>query len=191
MIYYISDLHFGHRNVIEMDDRPFESIEEMDAALIRRWNERVTDEDDVYIVGDFAYHNGYTATWYLRQLKGRKHLIVGNHDRHTLQDAKAMECFASVEKMVRILDNDRVVSLCHFPVAEWNGKRYGGYHVHGHLHNRRDEVYEFMSRFRTALNAGCMMNGYRPVTLDELIENNRLFRKEEKNEVLCEENPGQ
>ena len=65
----------------------------MDEALIRLWNERVTDEVDVYIVGDIAYRNGNTASWYLRQLKGRKHLIIGNHDRLTIQDAKAMEYF--------------------------------------------------------------------------------------------------
>ena len=182
MIYYISDLHFGHRNVSGMDGRPVETIEEMDETLIRRWNERVTDEDDVYIVGDFAYRNGNTASWYLRQLKGRKHLVIGNHDRLTIQDAKALEYFASVEKMNRVIDNDRKVSLCHFPVAEWNGKRHGGYHVHGHLHNRRDDVFEFMSRFDKALNAGCMLNGYRPVTLDELIENNLRFRETRSSE---------
>ena len=182
MIYYISDLHFGHRNVIGMDGRPFETIEEMDETLIRLWNERVTDEDDVYIVGDFAYRNGNTASWYLRRLKGRKHLVIGNHDRLTIQDPKAMAYFSSVEKMNRVIDNERKVSLCHFPVAEWNGKRYGGYHVHGHLHNRRDDVYAFMSRFDKALNAGCMLNGYRPVTLDELIENNQCFREERSSE---------
>ncbi|MBR4040451.1 MAG: metallophosphoesterase [Clostridia bacterium] len=179
MIYYISDLHFGHRNVLEMDHRPFADIDEMDAALIRLWNERVTDTDDVYIVGDFAYRNGYTASWYLRRLNGRKHLIIGNHDFMTIQDEKALARFASVEKMARIMDQDRQVSLCHFPVAEWNGKRRGGYHVFGHLHGRRDEVYQFMSRYDHALNAGCMLNGYRPVTLDELMENNRLFRQTE------------
>lgn len=178
MIYYISDLHFGHRNVIGMGGRPFETIEEMDETLIRLWNERVTDEDDAYIVGDFAYRNGNTSSWYLRRLKGRKHLVIGNHDRHTIQDTKAMECFASVDKMMCIVDNDRVVSLSHFPVAEWNGKLRGGYHVYGHLHCRRDDVYEFMSRFGKALNAGCMINGYRPGTLDELIENNMRFRQE-------------
>ena len=182
MIYYISDLHFGHRNVIGMDGRPFETVEQMDETLIRLWNERVTDEDDVYIIGDFAYRNGNTASWYLRQLKGRKRLVIGNHDRLMIQDAKAMEYFISVEKMIRVVDNDRVVSLCHFPVAEWNGKRHGGYHVHGHLHNRRDEVYEFMSRFEKALNAGYMLNGYHPVTLDELIENNLHFREARSSE---------
>lgn len=178
MIYYTSDLHFGHRNVIGMDGRPFETIEEMDETLIRLWNERVTDADDVYIVGDFAYRNGNTASWYLRRLKGRKHLIIGNHDRLTIQDEQAMEHFVSVEMMMRIADNDRAVCLCHFPIAEWNGKRHGGYHVHGHIHIRRDDVYDFMSRCDKALNAGCMINGYRPATLDELMENNMLFRRE-------------
>ena len=178
MIYYISDIHFGHRNVIGMDNRPFETIEEMDEILIHRWNERVIDEDDVYIVGDFAYRNGRTADWYLKRLKGRKHLIIGNHDLATLRNAKAMELFASVEKMNMVIDNGRMVSLCHYPVAEWNGKRHGGFHVHGHIHCRRDDVYTFMSRFDCALNAGCMINDYRPATLDELIENNLRFRNE-------------
>ena len=178
MIYYISDLHFGHQRVIEMDGRPFETIEQMDETIMERWNERVTEEDDVYIVGDFAYHNAYTASWYLRRLRGRKHLIIGNHDYNTVQDEKALECFASVEKMLRITDNGRTVCLCHYPIAEWNGKRHGGYHVYGHLHVRRDEVYAFMSRFDRALNAGCMLSGYRPATLEELIENNLRFRQE-------------
>lgn len=117
MIYYISDLHFGYQDVIEMDGRPFETIEEMDAALIRLWNEWVTEVDDVYIVGDFAYRNAYAATWYLQQLKGRKHLIIGNHDRYTIRGTKAMECFASVEKMNWVMDNGRTVSLCHFPAC--------------------------------------------------------------------------
>lgn len=62
MIYYISDLHFGYRNVIGMDNRPFETIEEMDETLSRLWNETVTDEDDVYIVGDFAYRKKRSGT---------------------------------------------------------------------------------------------------------------------------------
>lgn len=188
MIYYTSDLHFGHRNVITMDRRPFADIDEMDERLIRLWNERVAETDEIYIIGDFAYRNGCATSCYLRRLKGRKHLIIGNHDRHTVQDEKAMEYFLSVEKMARIMDQGRVVSLCHFPIAEWNGKRHGGYHVFGHLHCRRDEVQQFMSRFDRALNAGCMINGYRPCTLDELIENNRRFRQAAWPVPCCEGN---
>lgn len=159
MIYYTSDLYFGHQKVIQMDSRPFASIESMDETIILLWNDRVTENDDVYIVGDFAYRNSCPATWYLRQLQRKKHLIIGNYDWHTLQDPSIFQYFVSVDKMLQIEDMNRMISLCHFPVAEWNGKRYGGYHVFGHLHCRRDEVYQFMSRYDRAVNAGCMING--------------------------------
>lgn len=54
---YIGDLHFGHENVIRFDDRPFANVREMDSAMIRLWNQRVAKEDDVYILGDFAFRN--------------------------------------------------------------------------------------------------------------------------------------
>lgn len=177
MIYYTADLHLGHSRVIEMDNRPFADVDEMDEALICLWNERITAADDVYIVGDFAYRNSRTAAWYLRRLKGRKHLVIGNHDRVTLRDQQAMECFASADKMMLIPDNKRSVSLCHFPLAEWNGMYRGSYHVFAHVHGIWNDAHQFMSRNDHALNAGCMLNGYRPVTLDELIENNLRFRQ--------------
>ena len=52
---YISDLHFGHRNVIGFDHRPFSDVEEMDRVLISLWNSRVSKDDEVYIIGDFCY----------------------------------------------------------------------------------------------------------------------------------------
>lgn len=61
--------------------------------------------------------------------------------------------------------------LCHFPLSDWNGKHRGSYHIYGHIHNNRDEVFEFMKMQERALNAGCMLNNYEPVTLDELILN--------------------
>lgn len=56
MNYYISDTHFGHKNVIRYDNRPFDSIEEMDEAMIQLWNETVNDADAVYILGDFSWY---------------------------------------------------------------------------------------------------------------------------------------
>ncbi|MDO5358956.1 MAG: hypothetical protein Q4E80_06235 [Slackia faecicanis] len=56
-IYYISDTHFGHANIIRLSNRPFLDIAEMNAELIARWNAKVTDDDDVYMLGDFAYRS--------------------------------------------------------------------------------------------------------------------------------------
>ena len=81
---YISDTHFGHRNVINFDNRPFLDVDEMDRILIKLWNSRVAPDDNVYIVGDFAYQNEKPEEWYLKYLRGHKHLIIGNHDSKLL-----------------------------------------------------------------------------------------------------------
>ncbi|MBQ8790496.1 MAG: hydrolase [Ruminiclostridium sp.] len=186
MIFYTSDLHFGHKNVIGFDNRPFSDVEEMDCTLIELWNGRVTDDDDVYIVGDFAYRNEKPASWYLERLKGRKHLVIGNHDQLTLEEPTAMTHFESVEKMMHIVDNGYHICLCHFPVAEWNGYFKGHYHIYGHIHNRIDAAYYFMSSLNgKALNAGCMINGFMPQTFDGIVRNNNEFN--EKHRACSEE----
>ena len=85
MIYFIADTHFGHRNVIRFTDRPFESVEEMDATMIANWNKRVHQQDTIYIIGDMFYHCSY-AEDILKKLHGKKHLIVGNHDGSWLNE---------------------------------------------------------------------------------------------------------
>lgn len=176
MNFYISDLHFGHSNVIEFDGRPFSSIEEMDRSMIDLWNRCVTQKDHVYIIGDFAYRNEQPEEWYLSQLNGHKHLIIGNHDKKLLQNEKAMGYFESVDKMMHITDNKKQICLCHFPIAEWNGFYRGHWHIYGHIHNKTRDVFQYLKIFDKALNAGCMIHGYQPVSFDELIKNNQRFK---------------
>lgn len=64
---YISDIHFGHANCINFDERPFMDVDEMDWMLIENWNSKVRPEDDVYIIDDFAYKNSKDFTWYLKK----------------------------------------------------------------------------------------------------------------------------
>lgn len=173
---YTSDLHFGHKNAILFDHRPFSSVEEMDETLIYLWNNRVQNDDHVYIVGDFAYRNGNPPEWYLRQLKGHKHLIVGNHDGKLLKNKKAMSYFEDVDKIMHITDNDKQICLCHYPIAEWNGMYHNIWHIYGHIHSNKNEAYEFMKNKERALNAGCMINNYAPASFNELIENNKIFK---------------
>ncbi len=176
MIYYISDLHFGHTNVIFFDKRPFKDRDEMDRVLMVNWNSRVGDDDTVYIVGDLCYRSAHSADWYLKQLKGHKILILGNHDGPILKDPEALALLDGVEKMMDVNDCEKTVTLCHYPIAEWNSYFHGSWHVFGHIHNSKNESYEFMRKKRHALNAGCMINNYMPVTFEELIKNNELFR---------------
>lgn len=175
---YISDLHFGHENVLRLDGRPFSSVDEMDRMLIRLWNGRVQNADDVYVLGDFAYRNNLPEEWYLGQLKGHKHLIIGNHDGRLLKNTAAMKYFESAEKMMHVKDGTNHICLCHFPICDWNGRHRGHMHIYGHIHNRTDGAYSFMKSIGRAYNAGCMINHYMPVSLKELIRNNEVFWSE-------------
>ena len=176
--FYISDLHFGHRNVIGFDHRPFMDVDDMDRCLIQLWNGRVQPEDTVYVLGDFCYKSERAPEWYLRQLRGHKILIIGNHDGRTLENPKAMHYFEDVSPMMHVTDGDKQICLCHFPIAECNGNMHGSWHIYGHIHSKKDETYQFMRTRERALNAGCMINNYTPATINELIRNNLAFQKE-------------
>lgn len=174
MIYYISDTHFGHENIITLCSRPFAYIETMDALLIEKWQNKVRQQDEVYLIGDFAYCNKKPFVSYLEQLPGKKHLIVGNHDSKLLRNKEAMSHFSSVNKLLEIRDSslDCDVTLCHYPLVEWPGYFRGAYHVFGHLHNVRNQSFHLMSQVERALNAGVEITDYEPCNLEELIRCN-------------------
>ena len=104
MYYYIADTHFGHDNIRRLSNRPFDTIEEMDKTIISNWNSRVTDEDDVYILGDFSYKSEDPIS-YLKQLKGYKHLIVGNHDGRLLKNPACKKYFVEIVDIKIVNDN--------------------------------------------------------------------------------------
>lgn len=90
-LFITADTHFGHENIIHLDNRPFKNLEHMDAELIRRWNARVKPFDQIIIAGDFMFHNTEhgkkgqgtikTPYDYIKQLNGLKYFIRGNHDK--------------------------------------------------------------------------------------------------------------
>ena len=178
MNFYISDTHFGHENVIGFDKRPFTSVEEMEYTMTELWNARVRTEDDVYILGDMVFKRDKSPYELIRRLNGRKHLVIGNHDvNNIMKNRKTMELFVSAEQMMTIKDGDKRIVLCHYPILEWDGCYGETIHIYGHIHNRKERAWKIMSSLENCYNAGCMINNYMPVTLNELIKNNRLFNE--------------
>ena len=108
MIYFISDLHFGHGNIISMDNRPFKNAEEMDTELIKRWNNKVLSNDVVYILGDFSWHNSGRTVEILNELKGVKILVKGNHDKISQEVGK---CFKEICDYKEVFVNDNHIVL--------------------------------------------------------------------------------
>ena len=108
MIYYIADMHFGHENVIRFDDRPFADTEQMDEVLIQNWNERITADDTVYVLGDAFWKNEENSIRIMQRLQGHKHLIQGNHDR---VKGKLRPYWESIEQYAEVNDENRLFSV--------------------------------------------------------------------------------
>lgn len=174
MIYVISDTHFGHANIIRHCDRPFASADEMDAVLIENWNSVVSEDDDVYIVGDFAYKVDHPEK-YADMLKGRKHLVAGNHDRKNLKSPEFRKRFVEIKDMKTIRHDGTSIVLCHYPLAEWDGMYRGAYHFFGHIHNNDNRAQQIMRSIENAYNVGADSLGFTPRTIDEII--NRTWEK--------------
>ena len=191
MIYFISDTHFGHRNIVRY--RPFNDIEEMDNTLINNWNSTVHENDEVYILGDFIYKSDKHCSYYLRQLAGKKHFIVGNHDNKWMAcGGNLSDYFVSIDNLKEIQDDKgRYLALCHYPLMEWRGSAYAihdkdkgnNFLIHGHLHHQKNISYEFIkNNIPCALNAGVDINGYKPVVFEDLFMNNSIHYERE---VAC------
>lgn len=178
MIFYTADLHFHYKPFLP--DRPFASVEEMDEAMIRLWNETVTDEDTVYVVGDVGYNGGYVPGDALGRLQGRKHLIRGNHDTGFENAPKLFDYFETVTDFNEIDDGETHILLCHYPILY----RKRGYMIHGHLHQARGPEYDILRQMPRMLNAGVDVNFYRPVILAQLVENNRAFYSGENDALI-------
>ena len=177
MIYFTSDLHLGHDNIIRLCNRPFSNVEEMDQALIDNWNWRVQPQDTVYILGDLMFRNKKPPEEYLRQLRGKKHLIIGNHDRDWIKKCDLDRYFESVTNLNFISDGQHQMTLCHYPMMSWP-HMMRAYMVFGHIHENTDADYwPLIARSERMLNAGVDINRFQPVTFQELIKNNDLHKQ--------------
>lgn len=186
MNFYISDLHFGHKNALAFDNRPFGTVDEMNQALIDNWNKTVTAADHVYILGDFCWGKAKDWPAVLQQLSGNKHLIRGNHDIRLPMQPDVRRYFVDVADYKEIKDGDQHLVLSHYPIVAFKNMYYGWMHLYGHVHVTTEEkmvsyffrtvesYYDFPQR---AFNVGCMLPymNYTPRTLEEIVEGGRQY----------------
>ena len=182
MNYFISDLHFGHKNCLAFDNRPFTDIEAHDEYLIKAWNNVVDIDDDVYILGDISWYNSTRTIKIFKQLNGTKHLIKGNHDNHLLKNAELRNLFIEIcdYKELDIGDGKSIV-LCHYPIPCFKNHYYGWYHLYGHVHNSfewnmmenlKRQMSELYDKDCKMYNVGAMIPyiNYIPRTLEQIVE---------------------
>ncbi len=179
MIYFIADTHFGHENIIEMCNRPYHNIDGMNYDLINRWNKKVKGNDSVYVLGDMFFRCE-NPEYILSQLNGEKHLLVGNHDGSWMTKFDARKYFKSINTLLETSIGSVRASLCHYPLVTWRHQKKT-YMIHGHIHNdTQSDYWHLLCSNPRILNAGVDVNGFEPVTLEELIRNNEIFKQQHK-----------
>lgn len=131
--FYTSDHHFYHKNILEFEQRPYETVEEMNIGLIKIWNEQVKKEDTVYHLGDFCF--GTLKQWIeiREQLNGKIILIKGNHDKSKII-AKMSDYFEEILEFKRVKIDSKLLFLFHYPIE--TGLTPNVYSIGGHIHSK-------------------------------------------------------
>jgi calcineurin-like phosphoesterase family protein len=174
-VWFTSDCHFCHANVIKYDNRPFTDVDEMNEKLILNWNSVVGEKDVVFYLGDLSFdRNGGHTERIVNELNGKIHYILGNHDDE--RDIRKLNRFETISDYINLsindLDNPRKkqgIMMMHYPILSWDKAHHGDWHLHGHCHQslvtQNPEYYK-----RKVLDMGCNGWDYRPVSYNEIKE---------------------
>lgn len=179
MIWFVSDTHWGHKEVINYCKRPFDSIEHMNEELIKRWNEKVRPQDTIYILGDMALCPYKEFEPIAKRLLGQKVLIQGNHDHYSIGQYNKLGFQVFQEVKIRLAG--KIVRLSHYPYAlPWYKKWFaykselrfldrrppkikGEWLLHGHSHAKYKKAND-----GNRIHIGVDANNFYPISAKEI-----------------------
>ena len=185
-IWFTSDTHFGHNNIIHFCKRPFSSIEEMDTTLIENWNQKVSPDDIVFHLGDFAFATNGRWKELLNILNGKKYLILGNHDIKRWPGDSIMSLFedVSLKKLVKI--DNKFIYLDHYPylcyAGTYNTPETSVIQLFGHIHSGPKQTIgkdndRLQYLFPYQYDVGVDNNNYAPISYDEVLDKLNLTKE--------------
>jgi len=179
-VYFTSDFHLFHHNVLKFDNRPFADVHEMHKVIEENWNEVVKPEDIVIYLGDLSFARKDDVNFVegmLWSLNGTIHYVMGNHDDY--REIPKNKRFESVQdylevRIAHMVDGKRVETLfccMHYPIYSWNKSHHGSYMIHGHCHGNlhHGEDASFYDN-RRVIDVGCMLTEYKPISYLEVMD---------------------
>ena len=158
MIWLSADLHFGHANIVKYCDRPYKNVTEMNEGIIANWNAVVKPTDTAYLLGDMAMSKKYLHL--LHRLKGKKHLIIGNHDEPFLDELP--QYFESMSHIKEFKHQGQKFILCHYAMRAWHHHGKGSIHLYGHSHGS-------LPGFERSMDVGVDAHNMCPISIDQVI----------------------
>lgn len=172
-VWFTSDTHFGHENVIKYSNRPYRDKWEMDETMINNWNAKVQPSDVIYHLGDVFFCREDRALEIIRRLNGQKFLIMGNHDKYLRKSAKLQDEFVKCSDYQEIVVEGQTIVMCHYAMLTWNKAHHGSWMLHGHSHGSLK--YPFEAKIH---DAGVDPNDYSPISFQDVsrIMNKKQFK---------------
>lgn len=168
-VFFTSDLHFYHSNIIKYCDRPFTDVNHMNEELISRWNKKVSYNSRVFIIGDVGFATVDKMRQLLFRLKGEKHLIYGNHDKMIRNNECLRSHFVSTQDILetQFHSGGEAIKfvLSHYAMRVWNKSHAGAIHLYGHSHGTLPDDPHSLS-----MDVGVDTHpNYEPYSLDEVL----------------------
>lgn len=163
--WFTADTHFSHSNIIKYSNRPFASKFEMDSKLIENWNMKIGQDDTVYHLGDFCFANEKEGQSILDRLNGKKHLIIGNHDKSGVK----LNGWETVEHYKEINIDGQFIVLCHYAMRVWNKSHHGAWMLYGHSHGSLPDDPNALS-----FDVGVDCHKFQPLNMDDV---RRIMKK--------------
>lgn len=165
MIYFTSDHHFGHTNIIQYCNRPFKDTLEMDVVMIQRWNAVVQPDDVVYYLGDFTLKGWIAFLEYRMELNGIINFLYlpHHHDGSWQKTKKTYKTDEYIRQGSVIMVEDTLIILSHFPFEVWDRSHYNSLHLHGHCHGNSPSI------LPNRHDVGVDNWDYTPITLEQIM----------------------
>lgn len=168
-IYFTSDQHFNHKNIIKYCDRPFDNVNKMNNHIIGEYNKIVNDDDIVYFLGDIMMEQNFEKLkGFIKKLKGRKILILGNHDEMSVRNYLSAG-FDSVHSSLQLGETN--IYMTHDP-AIYNALPDGSFLICGHVH----QLFRMLEN-KPVINVGVDVWNFRPVELETLMRMFNTFNR--------------
>lgn len=156
-IWFTSDTHYGHANVIKYCNRPFADVNEMNEALIENYNSLVKPNDLVYHLGDLCFSREPDKI--INRLNGNIHLVIGNHDnKRFLRNCK----LAWIKDVYMLRDAGDKFWLSHYAHLRWPKSHHGTYHLFGHSHGN-------LTGYGRSMDVGVDCHQYKPIHIDDVV----------------------
>lgn len=175
MIWFSSDVHFFHNNILKYSNRPFSTVEEMNDEIVNRWNSRILSDDTFYFLGDWAFAlngNPEKAIEIRRKIKCRNiHFILGNHDhiiRKYSDQLMRDQIFLSITDVFEVRCTKPSIWLSHYAHRTWPKMHHGRYHLYAHSHGTLPEDQNALS-----FDVGVDTNNFYPYSFDQVKEKMR------------------